>query len=71
MLDAEVDMGACAIALAGPYLFKTLHPIYSNMRFMGQLTMSPLPASTEVLDRSTMQLVPCTAQLCNSQRASM
>ncbi|GFH23815.1 guanylate cyclase domain-containing protein [Haematococcus lacustris] len=36
-----------------------------------QLTMSPLPASTEVLDRSTMQLVPCTAQLCNSQQASM
>ncbi|KAJ9528957.1 hypothetical protein QJQ45_000519 [Haematococcus lacustris] len=71
MLDAEVDMGACAIALAGPYLFKTLHPIYSNRRYMGQLTMSPLPASTEVLDRSTMQLVPCTAQLCNSQRASI
>ncbi|KAL6756683.1 hypothetical protein V8C86DRAFT_3096610 [Haematococcus lacustris] len=70
-LDAEVDMSACAIALAGPYLFKTLHPIYSNRRYMGQLTMSPLPASTEVLDRSTMQLAPCTAQLCNSQRASM
>ncbi|KAJ9529858.1 hypothetical protein QJQ45_022269, partial [Haematococcus lacustris] len=71
MLNAVIDMSACAIALAGPYLFKTLHPMYINRRFTRQLTMSPLPASTEVLDRSTMHLVPCTAQLCNSQRASI
>ncbi|GFH10247.1 guanylate cyclase domain-containing protein [Haematococcus lacustris] len=50
----------------------TLEPLTNNtaMLKVGQLTMSPLPASTEVLDRSTMQLVPCTAQLCNSQRAT-
>ncbi|KAJ9529019.1 hypothetical protein QJQ45_007090 [Haematococcus lacustris] len=65
-----VDMSQCAIALAPANLFKSLHPLYSNAQFMGQLTMSPLPASTEVLDRSTMQLVSCTAQLCNSQRAT-
>ncbi|GFH31414.1 uncharacterized protein HaLaN_30458, partial [Haematococcus lacustris] len=65
-----VDMSQCAIALSPASLFKSLHPLYSNAQFMGQLTMSPLPASTEVLDRSTMQLVPCTAQLCNSQRAT-
>ncbi|GFH27600.1 hypothetical protein HaLaN_25949, partial [Haematococcus lacustris] len=67
----SVDFAQCAIALASQTLFKSLHPMYSNWQFSGQLTMSPLPASTEVLDRSTMQLVPCTAQLCNSQRASM
>ncbi|KAL6756700.1 hypothetical protein V8C86DRAFT_3096632 [Haematococcus lacustris] len=76
-----IDMSQCAIALAPPNLFKSLHPLYSNAQFMGwvplatclvlwQLTMSPLPASTDVLDRSFMQLVPCTAQLCNSQRAT-
>ncbi|GFH18557.1 uncharacterized protein HaLaN_15383 [Haematococcus lacustris] len=67
----SVDFAQCAIALASQTLFKSLHPMYSNWQFSGQLTMSPLPASTEVLDRTTMQLVPCTAQLCNSQRASM
>ncbi|GFH21131.1 guanylyl and adenylyl cyclase family member [Haematococcus lacustris] len=68
--SSTIDMSQCAIALAPSSLFKSLHPLYSNAQFMGQLTMSPLPASTEVLDRSTMQLVPCTAQLCNSQRAT-
>ncbi|KAJ9529723.1 hypothetical protein QJQ45_014497 [Haematococcus lacustris] len=66
-----IDMGECAIALADSSVFKSLHIMYYNRNLMGQLTMSPLPASTEVLDRSTMQLVPCTAQLCNSQRATM
>ncbi|GFH26839.1 predicted protein [Haematococcus lacustris] len=47
----------------------TLEPLTNNTA-MQQLTMSPLPASTEVLDRSTMQLVPCTQELCNSQRAT-
>ncbi|GFH07129.1 carbohydrate ABC transporter substrate-binding protein, CUT1 family [Haematococcus lacustris] len=70
-LNSEIDLRKCAITLAGPSVFKTLHPIYSNRAYMGQLTMSPLPASTEVLDRSTMQLVPCTAQLCNNKRAAM
>ncbi|GFH22600.1 uncharacterized protein HaLaN_20090, partial [Haematococcus lacustris] len=68
--SSTIDMSQCAIALAPSSLFKSLHPLYHNAQFMGQLTMSPLPASTEVLDRSTMQLVPCTAQLCNSQRAT-
>ncbi|KAL6756705.1 hypothetical protein V8C86DRAFT_3026625 [Haematococcus lacustris] len=68
--SSTIDMSQCAVALAPSSLFKSLHPLYSNAQFMGQLTMSPLPASTEVLDRSTMQLVPCTAQLCNSQRAT-
>ncbi|KAL6754105.1 hypothetical protein V8C86DRAFT_3166371 [Haematococcus lacustris] len=66
----SIDMAQCAIALAGASVFKSLNPVHSNAQFMGQLAMSPLPASTEVLDRSTMQLVPCTAQLCNSQRSS-
>ncbi|KAJ9512957.1 hypothetical protein QJQ45_029090 [Haematococcus lacustris] len=70
-LNSEIDLSKCAITLAGPSVFKTLHPIYSNRAYMGHLTMSPLPASTEVLDRSTMQLVPCTAQLCNNKRAAM
>ncbi|KAL6756546.1 hypothetical protein V8C86DRAFT_2647272, partial [Haematococcus lacustris] len=65
-----VDMSQCAIALAGDDFFKSLSITNSNRQFMGQLTMSPLPASTEVLDRSTMQLVPCTQELCNSQRAT-
>ncbi|GFH25349.1 guanylate cyclase domain-containing protein, partial [Haematococcus lacustris] len=68
--SSTIDMSQCAIALAPSSLFKSLHPLYSNAQFMGQLTMSPLPASTDVLDRKTMQLVPCTAQLCNSQRAT-
>ncbi|KAJ9529033.1 hypothetical protein QJQ45_007095 [Haematococcus lacustris] len=68
--SSTIDMSQCAVALAPSSLFKSLHPLYSNAQFMGQLTMSPLPASTEVLDRNTMQLVPCTAQLCNSQRAT-
>ncbi|GFH15060.1 predicted protein [Haematococcus lacustris] len=70
-VNSEIDLSKCAITLAGPSVFKTLHPIYSNRAYMGQLTMSPLPASTEVLDRSTMQLVTCTAQLCNNKRAAM
>ncbi|KAJ9534478.1 hypothetical protein QJQ45_016163, partial [Haematococcus lacustris] len=65
-----VDMSQCAIALAGDDFFKSLSITNSNRQYMGQLTMSPLPASTEVLDRSTMQLVPCTQELCNSQRAT-
>ncbi|KAL6760792.1 hypothetical protein V8C86DRAFT_2548326, partial [Haematococcus lacustris] len=65
-----VDMSQCAIALAGDELFKSLSVSRSNRQFMGQLSMSPLPASTEVLDRSTMQLVPCTQELCNSRRAT-
>ncbi|KAJ9505669.1 hypothetical protein QJQ45_022169 [Haematococcus lacustris] len=65
-----VDMSQCAIALAGDELFKSLNVYRSNHQFMGQLSMSPLPASTEVLDRSTMQLVPCTQELCNSRRAT-
>ncbi|KAJ9529714.1 hypothetical protein QJQ45_014483 [Haematococcus lacustris] len=68
--SSTIDMSQCAVALAPSSLFKSLHPLYSNAQFMGQLTMSPLPASTDVLDRSTMQLVPCTAQLCKSQRAT-
>ncbi|GFH23906.1 carbohydrate ABC transporter substrate-binding protein, CUT1 family, partial [Haematococcus lacustris] len=66
----SIDMAQCAIALSGASVFQSLNPVHSNAQFMGQLAMSPLPASTEVLDRSTMQLVPCTAQLCNSQRSS-
>ncbi|GFH14861.1 uncharacterized protein HaLaN_10988, partial [Haematococcus lacustris] len=65
-----VDMSQCAIALAGTDVFKSLSQSRSNRLFIGQLSMSPLPASTEVLDRSTMQLVPCTQELCNSQRAT-
>ncbi|KAL6756550.1 hypothetical protein V8C86DRAFT_2647302 [Haematococcus lacustris] len=65
-----VDMSHCVIALAGDELFKSLSASRSNHQYMGQLTMSPLPASTEVLDRSTMQLVPCTQELCNSRRAT-
>ncbi|GFH17567.1 guanylate cyclase domain-containing protein, partial [Haematococcus lacustris] len=68
---AYIDMSQCAVALAGASIFKSCNPVGSNPQLMGQLGISPLPASTEVLDRSTMQLVPCTPQLCNSQRASV
>ncbi|KAL6761951.1 hypothetical protein V8C86DRAFT_742885 [Haematococcus lacustris] len=66
-----IDMSQCAVALAGASIFKSCNPVGSHPQLMGQLGISPLPASTEVLDRSTMQLVPCTPQLCNSQRASV
>ncbi|KAL6761945.1 hypothetical protein V8C86DRAFT_2526485 [Haematococcus lacustris] len=48
----------------------TLEPLTDNTA-SEKLGISPLPASIEVLDRSTMQLVPCTPQLCNSQRATV
>ncbi|KAL6756541.1 hypothetical protein V8C86DRAFT_2647233, partial [Haematococcus lacustris] len=65
-----VDMSQCAVALTTDDVFKSLNPSRSNRQYIGQLSMSPLPASTEVLDRSTMQLVPCTQELCNSRRAT-
>ncbi|KAL6761965.1 hypothetical protein V8C86DRAFT_3179489 [Haematococcus lacustris] len=52
----SIDMTQCAIAISNPALFKSLNPMGANRQFMGQLTMSILPGSTEVLDRSIMQL---------------
>ncbi|KAJ9506285.1 hypothetical protein QJQ45_000070 [Haematococcus lacustris] len=66
-----IDMSQCVVALGDVSIFKSLSKLSSNPQLMGQLDISPLPASTEVLDRSTMQLVPCTTQLCNNQRASI
>ncbi|KAJ9504795.1 hypothetical protein QJQ45_021760, partial [Haematococcus lacustris] len=66
----SIDMTQCAIAISNPALFKSLNPMGANRQFMGQLTMSILPGSTEVLDRSTMQLVACHQDLCNSRRTT-
>ncbi|GFH08732.1 uncharacterized protein HaLaN_03748 [Haematococcus lacustris] len=44
--------------------------VSSGINMAQQLTMSILPGSTEVLDRSTMQLVPCRQDLCNSRRTT-
>ncbi|KAJ9529273.1 hypothetical protein QJQ45_007953 [Haematococcus lacustris] len=65
-----IDMAQCAIAINDAEVFKALHQIGINYVYRGQLTMSILPGSTEVLDRSTMQLVPCRQDLCNSRRTT-
>ncbi|GFH08736.1 hypothetical protein HaLaN_03753 [Haematococcus lacustris] len=63
-------MAQCAIAINDAEVFKSLHQIGINYVYRGQLTMSILPGSTEVLDRSTMQLVACRQDLCNSRRTT-
>ncbi|GFH10976.1 hypothetical protein HaLaN_06391, partial [Haematococcus lacustris] len=63
-------MAQCAIVINDAEIFKLLDQNGIYKVYAGQLAMSILPGSTEVLDRSTMQLVACRQDLCNSQRTT-
>ncbi|GFR45316.1 hypothetical protein Agub_g6682, partial [Astrephomene gubernaculifera] len=58
----EFVMGACAFTVKWSEQFKVTDYYVKALR--GRVGVAQLPGSTHVLDRTTGQLVPCTASIC-------